>query len=191
MRKVFIMDKLKDAELMERIALSDEYAFKTLFDRYWKSMYALAFSFLDNESSAKDVVQEVWGKFWELRKKIKNENVKAYLYQSVRHKVFNHLRNTKKFNLRLEILDNYISDNNIKDKMDLDDLQARLDNAINKLPARNKMIFLLSRYEGKFNKEISMELGISKRTVENHITNALQSIRKEIIVVFMLLPGIM
>jgi RNA polymerase sigma-70 factor (ECF subfamily) len=42
---------------------------------------------------------------------------------------------------------------------------------------RCRAVFLLSKYEGKSQQEISRLLGISVKTVENHITHALSTIR--------------
>jgi RNA polymerase sigma factor (sigma-70 family) len=46
-----------------------------------------------------------------------------------------------------------------------------------KLPVKCRSVFVLSRYEHKSNKEIAMQLGISEKTVENHITNAIRQLR--------------
>jgi RNA polymerase sigma-70 factor (ECF subfamily) len=49
--------------------------------------------------------------------------------------------------------------------------------AVNKMPDQRRKIFMLSRYKGVPNAEIAEMAGISIRTVENHITNALADIR--------------
>jgi RNA polymerase sigma-70 factor (ECF subfamily) len=46
------------------------------------------------------------------------------------------------------------------------------------MPPQRKQIFKMSRKEGLSNEEISKRLNISKRTVENHITQALANLRK-------------
>ena len=53
-----------------------------------------------------------------------------------------------------------------------------LDMAVEQMPEQRKKIFKLSRKEGLSNEEISHMLQINKRTVENHITNALKDLRK-------------
>ena len=50
-----------------------------------------------------------------------------------------------------------------------------------KLPEKCRIIFILSRIEGLSNKEISFELGLSIRTVENQIYRALKILRKHLI----------
>ncbi|MDR0429580.1 MAG: LuxR C-terminal-related transcriptional regulator, partial [Tannerellaceae bacterium] len=55
-----------------------------------------------------------------------------------------------------------------------------IDIVIEKMPPQRKLIYRKSRNEGLSNEQIAQELNISKRTVENHITQALNDIRKNI-----------
>lgn len=48
------------------------------------------------------------------------------------------------------------------------------------MPEQRKKIFKMSRKQGLSNEEIAQRLHINKRTVENHITNALAEIRKTV-----------
>ncbi|WP_336526895.1 sigma-70 family RNA polymerase sigma factor, partial [Bacteroides acidifaciens] len=57
-------------------------------------------------------------------------------------------------------------------------LEVLLSIAIEKMPPQRKRIFQMSRKKGMNNEEIANELHISKRTVENHLTQALKDIRK-------------
>ena len=54
------------------------------------------------------------------------------------------------------------------------------DKAIQKLPEKRKMVFLLSRHEGLTNEEIANRLQISKNTVENQMTQALKFLRQQL-----------
>lgn len=48
---------------------------------------------------------------------------------------------------------------------------------VEKMPARRKEIYILSRERGLSNAEIAKKLDISKKTVENHLNLALKEIR--------------
>jgi RNA polymerase sigma-70 factor (ECF subfamily) len=50
--------------------------------------------------------------------------------------------------------------------------------AIDALPPRRRDVFRLSRLEGLSHQQIASRLGISVRTVENHLAAAMQSIRE-------------
>jgi RNA polymerase sigma-70 factor (ECF subfamily) len=53
-----------------------------------------------------------------------------------------------------------------------------MDRVVERMPEKRKEVFLLSRRDGKSNDDIARELGISKKTVENHLNAALRELRK-------------
>ena len=61
-----------------------------------------------------------------------------------------------------------------------DSLLELAEQAIEKLPDKRKLVFKLSRYDGLSNKEIAGQLHLSKRTIENHIQQALKSLREQL-----------
>jgi RNA polymerase sigma factor (sigma-70 family) len=63
------------------------------------------------------------------------------------------------------------------DNITYDSLHKYLIEIVDKLPARRKEVFIKSRFEGMTIKEISTELNISHKTVENHLTDALRFIK--------------
>ena len=60
------------------------------------------------------------------------------------------------------------------------ELQEKIITAIENMPDKQKRVFILSRYEGLKYKEIAAQLGLSIRTVEVHISNALRYMREEL-----------
>lgn len=54
------------------------------------------------------------------------------------------------------------------------------------MPPQRKQIFCMSRRQGMSIEEISKKLGISKRTVETHISLALRSLRNVMMTIFIL-----
>lgn len=157
---------------------SDEKAFQNLFELLWDPMYTYAFSLLEDETLAKDMVQEVWIGFWERRKTIENTNIKAYLYKAVRYRVLKELRDSKLKSTHLEVLDTiYIDDSIEEESLDPEETKVLLDNKLSILPKKCKEVFKLSKLQGLKNKEIAVELGISENTVENHISKAFKLLK--------------
>lgn len=166
--------------LMERIKNSDHRAFSLLFDRLWESLYTRAYTICGDRSLSKDVVQEVWINFWERRQEIENTNVESYLFQAVRFKIYNELRNMK---LSRTHLKDFLSEAPLKTVNDTDH-QIRYEEAnralkkdMSLLPLKSKKIVELSRLQGMTNEEIANRLGISPRTVETHLSDALKFLR--------------
>ena len=58
------------------------------------------------------------------------------------------------------------------------ELSLLIDIAIEQMPEQRRRIFKMSRKDGLSNEEISLKLEINKRTVENHITQALADLRE-------------
>lgn len=74
----------------------------------------------------------------------------------------------------------YAPDNSpVVQKLYNDDLRASLDAAIESLPPKCREVFRLSYIEDLSNREIGEQLGISPRTVENHMYAALKQLRLE------------
>jgi RNA polymerase sigma-70 factor (ECF subfamily) len=60
------------------------------------------------------------------------------------------------------------------------ELEAAIVDTINHMPEKSRKVFLMSRYDKLTNNNIADQLGISIKTVEAHITNALKMLRKKI-----------
>ena len=90
----------------------------------------------------------------------------------LRHqKITNDYTNSLTFNTKINL-------NNPHQIFEDKEFQDHLLNAINKLPEKARVIFLLSKVDGLTYKEIAERLGISKKTVETQIVRSLKSMRK-------------
>ena len=65
----------------------------------------------------------------------------------------------------------------------LNDIESKtrnqiINNAIDALPEKCRIVFQLRRIEGSSHQEIADKLGISKKTIENHLTKAMKILRE-------------
>ena len=67
------------------------------------------------------------------------------------------------------------------EKMNGNELQKRISEAVNDLPPVRKQVFEMSREQGMSYREIAETLSVSSKTVEAHIYKALKQIKKHII----------
>lgn len=163
--------------LAERIMNSDEKSFNKLFDLLWEPLFVFAKSLIMDEEKSKDIVQDVWIDYWNRRSKIENTNIKSYLFQAVKHRIYNHFRDNSFTTTQLNVIENLPSLSEIDENHDLENLQQIINIEISKLPERSKEIFSLSKLDGFNNEGIANKLGISKRSVENQLSQALKIVR--------------
>tara|TARA_B100001564_G_scaffold3618_1_gene3208 strand:+ start:1003 stop:1542 length:540 start_codon:yes stop_codon:yes gene_type:complete len=161
----------------------DESAFTELINKFNRRLFAYAVSLSGDYSLAKDIVQDVFLKTYEFRKRLNPEfSIEGFLYRSVYNQFINVYHKNKSL---LKVHDEYVRFlNQIIDESkdsEFDKLIKIVNESINNLPKRCKEIFVLSKKEGYTNLEISEILNISIKTVEAQITIAFKSIRLQVL----------
>lgn len=151
------------------------HSFKELFDFYYAPLCRYANFYLKDKMDSEEVVLDFFLHLWKNKEWINIESsVDSYFYRSIRNRALNILRNRHKTESIEHILD--IPDDIVND-IELDDIYEIIQRAVSSLPPRCKDVFLKSRNENLSNAEISHDMGISVKTVENQITKALKIIR--------------
>jgi RNA polymerase sigma-70 factor (ECF subfamily) len=166
--------------LVSELKNHNEKAFRALFDLYYQDIYGYSISILKSKELAEENVQEVFLKVWLHRENLNLEqSFKSYLFTIARNQAFNFL--SKAANdavLKEEIF--YKSQKSYDQgdyAMRESDCKRLKKQAIKQLPPKRKLIFKMSRKQGKTYEEISQELGISVNTVKNQMSKALESLR--------------
>jgi len=175
-------DILEDKALIIALKNGDEEAFTSLYHRYCNKVYKFCSLYFTNNSSAEEVVQEVFIKLWDIRSYVnENENLEGLLFIITRNMVFDNTR--KNFNesfYHISILAAYDKAYDIEEELHAKDLKVYIDRLVNELTPRQKEIFCMSRYEHLSYKEIAEKLNITPKTVERHINDALKYLKKNI-----------
>lgn len=175
-------DNLTDEELWLAIQHENSSrAFAVLYNRYWRKVYYAARHYLENEMQARQILHDVFVVLWEKRKTLQIRKFDAYLRVAARYHVFTHLRNAKRSPVvyvepSVELNGGQVQ-NQFEEKSGYKDLESQLKQLLTPLPKRCREIFWMSRVEQLSNNEIAGKLGISKRTVENQLTQALKFLK--------------
>lgn len=168
-------------ELQNNVARRrDEPSYKTLFLHFHKPLLELAYSFVNSRETAEELVCDVLMKVWTMKEALlKINNLKFYLYQSVRNSSLNELKKNKKHTGQdIEDLAMQPDDSlyNPEELLIKDELNYRIASAINELPPKCQQVYKLVREEGFSYKEVAQLLDISTNTVDRHLNNALHKL---------------
>ncbi len=175
--------KERDLDWVEKIRNDDKVAFSSLFETYYLPLCEFAYRYVKQKEVMEDVVQEVFVRIWEKRKKWQpNVSVSAYLYRSVYNQLINDYRK-KRFEIVLtedkqaNIQDPVLSP---MDQMHYREASKAIKVAIAMLPERRKEIVVLKLIYGFSYKEISTTLGISVNTVDTQVRRARKLLRNQL-----------
>lgn len=169
----------------ERLRKGDSYAFELLSKLYYSRLLHVSSNYLINKEDAKDIVQEVFMKIWNKKSQLNiHTNLNSYLYKMTKNTCIDYLRKKESRvteSLNLEFRENHIHLSSLKDdassKIIEQELEIEIQYAISLLPEKCREVFIKSRIEGLKHREISDEMDISTKTIENHMTKALKHMR--------------
>jgi len=140
-------------------------------------LVGFAYQYVEDHDISEDIVQEVFSKIWNNSEEIDiRTNVKSYLFGAVRNACLNHLRHEKVKEIHIREARHEVIDGEAF--LEMDELQQKINTALDQLPEKRRQIFELSRFEGKKYYEIAEELNISVKTVETQMSRALKVMRE-------------
>ena len=161
---------------------SDHAAYAALFDATYDALFRYAWTFTRDEAAACDVLQDVYLKLWRVRTRIDpDRSVKALLYQMARNYALNHQRSLRRHPLDPRDASTYEpAAEPFEAALDARDLGEHIRSWVEAMPARRREAFQLSRYEGLSHQEIARVMGLTPKTVNNHVVLALQYLRERL-----------
>jgi RNA polymerase sigma-70 factor (family 1) len=167
-----------EQQLVKSLSKGNLLAFNTLYKEYSNRLYRFALGYLKSEAEAEELVQEVFTIIWDKRTDLKEElSFKSFLFTIAFNIIRKHFRTKSYLSEYFKTGTGDDLDNQTSQKVTYDSLYQYINELVNQLPERRKKIFIKSRFEGLSIKEISEELKISHKTVENQLTDALKFLR--------------
>ena len=172
-------------ELHFQIAVyEDEVAYKKLFFLLFPSLQNFAFSIVKQRQVAEEIASDALINVWAQRQALlKIEDLKMYLYVSVRNAAIRKFRQEHKVKkisldeLSVEFISDYCSP---ADTLYGSELRKELFQALQQLPPRCKIIYKLAKEDQMPYKDIASLLGISIKTVDSQLVIAIKKITKAI-----------
>lgn len=168
--------------LMQSLKNDDTDAFEDIYRHMAAKLLQYVNSRVRDRELSEEIVQEVFISLWVRRHKLGPEvALESYLFSAAKYQVLSHVRSEKVRHKYAEHFALFVAQHQAtitEDLVNMADLKAVIDEQISQLPPKCQQAFRLSRYAYKSIPEIAEEMGISTRTVENYITQALKHLRK-------------
>lgn len=182
-----------DHELVRAAREGDRNAFKTLFERYHRRAYALAFGVLRHQDDALDVVQDAFIKAHKYLDKFEgNSSFYTWLYRIVMNLAIDHLRKHRRVKpveldeSRLDdatddaLLPKVLGANPGRALMDKE-IRKRIDAALDELSDNHRAVLIMRELEGLSYEEMAQAMACSKGTIMSRLFHARRNMQKRLI----------
>lgn len=166
-------------------------AYKEIFRLLYPRLKGYCKLFVSNEDDVEDIIQECFITLWDKRETIDvQKRLESFLFVIIRNKCFNFLKNQKldfekippeKLQIaELQYL--YQLDLAEKEEKSVEEMLIQtFQESVNDLPEKMREVFVKCKLEGKLQKEVAEELGISIKMVEKQISKAKKQIREQLL----------
>lgn len=170
-----------EKDKVEALRKGNHKAFEDSFITYFKRVKLFICGIIKSDADAEELAQDVFLKLWTNREAINIEKpLGAYIYTMARNTAFNYLKHKS---VEREYLIDYPFFDDVatpEDVLFAREISLLIEMTVKEMPIQRRRIYLLSREKGISNVDIAIKLGISKKTVENQLSLALQELRKVI-----------
>jgi RNA polymerase sigma-70 factor (ECF subfamily) len=171
----------KPDELVKLLREGDTGAFNQLFGRYSQRLYAFGLKYLKSGPDAEELVQDVFLKIWRNRERLNEEkNFQSYLFTIAFNQIKKYFQNTSLYlEENLSGMTDQV-DESPERSITYQSVLDQISTLLEKLPPKRQQIFNLSRFEGKSADEISKQLGISPKTVDNQVSEVIKYLKTQV-----------
>lgn len=167
--------------LLSAVQRGDQKAFDTLFRRYYPMLCAYGHRFVELED-AEEIVEDSLLWIWENRETLVIESsLNFYLFKMVYRRALNklaHIDATQRADTRFyEEMQEMLQDT---DYYQIEELAKRIEDAVAALRESYREAFVMHRFRDMSYKEIAETLGVSPKTIDYRIQQALKQLRVDL-----------
>ncbi len=167
---------------MENNTMSSIQLIAESYLNYRHSVYSYIIQKINKEEDAEDLSQDVFLRLMEYKEMLRPETVKSLVFTIARNLVYDYLRH----HYKVQEVNTYLYEravtysNETESRVIANDLMTCEIEIVKRLSPQRQKIYTLSRFEDKSVSDISMELNLSQRTVENHLFVGRKEVREYI-----------
>ncbi len=169
-----------EQELKAFIAQGSETAFTTVFHHYRHKVFTVAGKITGSRTLAEEIVQDVFLKLWIKRQQLRDvRDLDAFLFIMTRNECFSALKKIAMLEARDVRYANGTGEISLPPHagMEIKEYRKMLADAVDRLPAQQRMVWMLSKEEELTRENIAARMGISPETVKQHLKVAMRSLR--------------
>ncbi|NWJ52151.1 MAG: RNA polymerase sigma-70 factor [Bacteroidetes bacterium] len=170
-----------DTDALLNMAEGDINAYRFLFDHHFSDLCNFLLIYLHSRELSEEIALEIYTYIWEKRETLHvNTTFKSFLFSSAKNKAISLYRKEQKNKFTsLETEESEIYQiSSAQHVMENKELRQIIEAAISKLPEKSRQVYQMAWEDNLSHKEIAMQLGMSPKTVENHVGIALRRLRE-------------
>ena len=168
---------MDERDLISRVRAGDGAAERALYDGHVDRVYRLAYRLAGDDDLARDFTQETFIRAFERLQTFRGEAAfSTWLHAIATSVVLNGLRKVKRFRGRETDLDAG-TDVAAAGRIAEPDLKQRLHQAIDGLPEKYRLVFVMHDVEGYTHEEIGAALGVETGTSKAQLSRARAKLR--------------
>ncbi|HEY4286612.1 MAG TPA: sigma-70 family RNA polymerase sigma factor [Puia sp.] len=170
-----------DRNLLLQLAEDDEAVFTLLYQKYWPLLMRVAASFIDDNDTCKEIVQELFVALYKKRARLKIKiSLSSYLYASIRNRIRNHIRHQSVYNKIIrDVKRKHTAStaNNVEQFVNKSELEREIYVCLNDMPVKCRQVYLLYQQNRCPLKNIAALLDRPVDTVEKQFRKAVHLLR--------------
>ncbi len=165
-------------------------AFKEVFTTLYPRLKGYCRLFVHHHQLIEDIIQESFIAVWEKHHTIQIEkSVESLFFVVVRNRCLNELKKRKLEEGKIDLENLPVSELQYLYQLDFTEKEEKsieemliesMQKAVDELPGKMKLVFTRCKIEGRKQKEVADELGISLKMVEKQISKAREHIREKL-----------
>lgn len=169
-------------ELLLRITEGDEKAFNALFGLYRDRLYSYLLKVTKSRSIAEEATLDIFLKIWNGRALLPEiRDFDAFLYRILQNSAIDYLRKVKRDRVQQMAvwaeMENLVTTPQADEKLLHTEIETTIRKVIDRLSPQRRQAFYLSREEDLSYDQIAHKMNLSRNTVRNHVSAALDFIR--------------
>jgi len=174
---------LNDHAALMEVSKGNLEAYRYLFDHHFRDICNFLLLYLHDREIAEEIALDIFTYVWEKRETLQiKSSFKGFLLAAAKNRAISAYRKEQKrlfTSLHPEDL-RFPDPDSSHQVLEKQELHQLISQAIESLPPQSRIIYRMAWEENLSQKEIAQKLGLSPKTVENHVGIALRKLRDKL-----------